>query len=440
MSVGSYGRIDNPTIDWSGQATVSINGQAITKTIGSNLGGSVDFSDYNGWVANAKWTGSLVTGQGYPSPANYIATFQPNNNFWSISTFNYYDSYTQSLATEKAALGSVQKSPAGGACYESTCSNIQTIINRHNAVVDTLVSRNDQIGYDAATVVSEKTSGTASSGNVVITLADHRIGIPQITWLVKAAKLGVLIPVGKPEITNIVVNPFASGDSNGVAVVTFRNIGSATGTFSATFTDPTGTFYPTSNTQTARTTVEAGGSGMISVQIGHGSASSAISKTATMTVADVNKPSNMATRDFTISMTVPKACTPGEQRADGLIVSQCRTDGMSWQVILDCNGKTLDYLSGKYSCKDLDKSGLPTVTQTPPTAPCTQNCEEVIDLTPVLWGAILVIFGFMAFTKGWYKNGMFWVGIVILYIIIQTYLIIQGVGSAIEGVLSWRPW
>lgn len=369
---GSYGRLNLDAIAWQAQMTLSLGGRLlgtkeVTQTIGS-AESSADFYDGSDWFATAKWTGNKNTGIQPPNVGGFKASYLYANNKWQVSDYKYYQDYSDSLQSTKNRLDGLVST------FDTKCSEryeylyfcgdessaLTTAIATQNQGLYDFTKQNRQIDYTAATAVS----GNENSGIITETVA-RKYTVPTAVITLKADKLGILISTGKPEIIPpIESKSFSSGDSNGLVVGTIKNAGTARGTFSATFTESSGTFYPIDNEIVARISLNQGETGKISIRVGHGAGTQATSKPATFKVVEVNSPSkNYDTKDFTISMTEPKKCVPNSQRADGETVWTCKADGSGEEIALDCTGKGLDYANGKYSCKTGEKeTPTPTVT------------------------------------------------------------------------------
>lgn len=383
--LGNYGRFNDPNTNIKGKITLTINGIPITKEISNQLQSAEFYSATGEWIARANWVGNLVTGTGKPSESLYIATYTVANGKWRVAPYSSYDNYLVSLGSTDAKLLAIKnglppnfqnigytwtsgyKEPIEF-CGDSACNNVINILTAHNGAVGTMLSKDVAIGYDSATV-GAASSQQSDSNSVTVTLTNRRISNPKFVFEVKAKSLGVYIPVGKPQIISIDSKEFASGDSNGIATATIKNVGEATGAFVVTFTESTNTFYQAGNPQ--KITLEPGQTGTATVHIAHGSSAQAESKTARMRVYDYNKPSNYNEKDFIISMTAPKKCIPGNVRAEGEVVWTCKADGSGEEITLDCTNKGLDYANGKYSCKVGDTKGTPT-----PTPPGTNQTKK----------------------------------------------------------------
>lgn len=422
--IGNTGSIDNPNIDFSLPITVTANGISYTQTIQSrgtpeNAGTSTaEFRTAAGtWLGTVQWTGSMVTGQATPQPSLYKATYTPGANRWNIASSSTYQTYKQTTDAALMIDGFIQKFKTDGALCGTLADNImpitleaiqkcnnainaaQSSVNGQVRTADTLINQNIEISYSASTTDTFTTTGTPmnSDGSGTITQTSTRkVTIPSLTFTIKANAIAVFAPVGVPEIVSITVPKFASGDANGVATVRVKNAGTATGTFQATFSESTGTFYQSGNTLGSRITLDAGQTGDILVYIGHGTTATEISQTATFRVSDVNS-GKYVEKTAVIGMTPPKACTPNTTKQDGQQVSQCKPDGTGYTLILDCSAKgmVVDYTGGTPTCKvGVGATSTPT-TPGGSTVDDSINAEKVnwYDTTPakILAGLIVVL-------------------------------------------------
>jgi hypothetical protein len=368
----SLGELDNPNINWQGDIVLTAGLTRVSKTIGSIESlGAADFYNSNEWIAQATWTGSLLTGQATPNPSLYKATFTPAFNQWRISSNSYYNDYASSLSAKQAYFPSMLSQYTKQVCLDSYGCPSETpltnAISNHNSIVDILLSQNTKVTYTSSTgeTLAQSTSGTSYSGNVIET-TNRRISNPVIVFKVKALSLSPYIPVGKPRIESITTPEFSSGDNNGVATVQFKNIGTESATFSATFFDPSGTFHPSSNQESSKTTCPALSQCIINVFISSDSPTNdRISKTATMTVYDINKPSNSDTKTFDIIMSPPKTCIPSSTRTSGKLIYTCNADG-SGETVIECTG-TISLQNSKYICIGGSVTPKPGTTPVPKT-------------------------------------------------------------------------
>lgn len=375
--VGAVGSFDNPSIKWFGDITMTVQGTAITQKFDSATAQSLDFYSGGEWKGTARWTGSLISGNPVPSQDLYKAVYLKSRSSWTVSAYKYYDEYKSAtfspLKTKQFCL------PDNSNCFYE--SDITTPITAYNSKVDVLTAQNDKITYTGVTGTSfqQTISGGEQNGNV-ISSSTFAVGYPVFQFIVKAKSLGVLIPVGKPQITSVSAPTFSSGDNTGTVTVTFKNIGTVTASFTASISQINSPFYQQGTATPI--SVSPGASGTISLMIGHGTAVSG-SVTGTVKVYDTNKPSNYDEKPFTTSMTEPKTCTPGSFDVRGNIVYKCKSDGTGYELFLDCkSGSTPKYESGTYIC--IETTSGPTGTATG-TATGTGTPSTTTDITYKDW-------------------------------------------------------
>lgn len=354
--VGGTGSFDNPSIKWSGDIAMTIAGSVISQKIDSATSQSVEFYKDGQWFGTAKWTGSLISGNPYPNQNLFKAVYSKTRGSWAVTSRNYYDNWNSlTFSPVKTQTGCTL-----GTCYKET--DISGVVDAYNSKVNTLLAQNDKISYTGVTGTSfqQTITGGEQNGNVIST-GQFAIGYPVFTFIVKAKALGVLIPVGKPEIISINAPTFSSGDSSGTATVTFKNIGTAKASFTASL-NVNSPFYQ-QGTATA-ISVAPGQQGTLTLMIGHGTAGTG-TVSGTIRVYDVNKPSNYDEETFTTTMTAPKACIPGSFDVRGSLVYQCKADGTGYDMFLTCkDGTAPSYSSGTYICKS---GAIPTATATTTT-------------------------------------------------------------------------
>ncbi len=354
------GLIENPNVEWSGDITITAKGIPYTKSIGSGVDGTqgtVEFYDFsNNWIGQAKWTSSGVTGQATPNQNNYKAIYTYGKwNIVDYNTFKYYEDNTQLSKFIAATQDSDTRTKE---CFDESCSNIKAILSQHTNAFTKLLDTNVPLTYRSLSgnSMSYSTNGGMDKGEIIAT--GDRITIPQINLLLKATQIGIYIPVGKPEIQKpIPTVKFSSGNADTYIVLSVKNIGVAKGTFSATFTESSGTFKSLTVTQ-PQISLEPGVTGEMSIRIGHGNVGSAI-KTGTVTVYDVNFGDSKDTAPVTIEMSEPQACTPGTTKIDDntKILWKCNAAGTDWDRILECLDSYVTGTTGNYKCASVDGNG-----------------------------------------------------------------------------------
>lgn len=374
---GKTGTLDNPNVDFSIPVTIKANGIPYTQTIQSrgtpeSAGTSeARFTTATGaWLANVQWSGSMVTGQANPTPTLYKATYIDGALKWNIASSSTYETYKQTTGLAATNPQFVQKlndvKEACGAWFswepvvtrQARCNAaidlVQSDINNQRRTADNLLTENVQITYGASTTDVFTTVGTpynADGTGSVIQKSTRKITIPVLTFTIKASEIAIFSPVGVPEIISITIPSFASGDATGLATLHVKNAGTGTGTFRATFSDPTGTFTHSGNTLGSQIQLVKGAEGDILVYIGHEANAVEAVKTLTFRVTDVNS-GKYVEKTADASMTKPKDCTPNTTKQEGKAVLQCKADGTGYVVILDCTagGKVVDYIAGVPTC------------------------------------------------------------------------------------------
>jgi len=183
---------------------------------------------------------------------------------------------------------------------------------------------------------------------------DRKFGNPQVTFLINAAWIGVKFGVGQPEIVSVYAPDFSSGDNIGVCDVLYKNVGSAEGTFRASFIPAPGSSFRQQYTVTS-TLLQPGETVNVQVFISHGTAVEE-SSIGTNKVIDVNDASRYDTKEVSLTMTEPKSCIPGAEEARGQSIYKCNVAGTGWDLIETCAEGTVPGLNEagtNLECKEL---------------------------------------------------------------------------------------
>ena len=368
--VGAIGYLDNPTTSFNTKISLTARGQTFTKELNSFDATSVIFHDNTGkFLANAKWTGSLVTGNMPPSEALYVATYRTDvDNRWHIADKSKYNSYTSVLSSEHSKLNAVRGTiECMEADYEGCQANFERAINNMNTGLKTLSTGAEPGIGDVDTKLNPN---SLSKGELRATF-NRKFGNPQVTFLINAAWVGVKFGVGQPEIISVYCPEFSSGDNIGVCDVLYKNVGEAEGTFRASFIPaPSSDFRQ--QYVVASTLLQPAESANVQVHISHGT-SVAESSTGTIKVFDVNDPSRYDTMDASLTMTEPKTCIPGAEEARGQSIYKCNIAGTGWDLTQTCAEGTVPGLNeaGTHlECKELAP---------PPEPPTWFGFEKFID-------------------------------------------------------------
>ena len=350
------GDLGEPFVGNSAKITVSSkNGaESYSKTINTNTTQDVFFNDPRGnQIVSAHWVGSLASGQFPPYGRNYVVTYAKPENYWTLSTRDEYDAYTRAESVFRGNMRSwlATNVPCTGLadCEDKIGGEISIVEN----------ARRDLVGGTAPRIGSAQTyidRSKESGGEIRITLTDKQINRMIVNFNVNADWIGIVIPTGQPDILSVDCPSFASGDSSGVCSLNIKNIGTASGTFTASMS-PCGVFSQSGNT--IPRTFTKGEIDSMNVYVGHGLAATTTSQTCTFTVTDTNSGAK-DTIQGTISMTEPKACVAGSIRKSGDIVYQCNADGTGEDIILACGASENILLGddGKWFCKEKAVGGI----------------------------------------------------------------------------------
>ena len=338
------GTLDTPQIRNSAKITVASTkdgGESYTKTIDTFTSPSVFFDDkYGNRVVDASWTGSLVTGNTPPSGANYAATFitsgWSSNNMWTLSPQYELRAYENAVTGADSKLFTLQNDlgTCGGAL--GSLDDCMNEINR--VLIFPNDARKNLIGGTPATIGSAQTflnRNSEGTGQVRITVDGAKSTNMNVVFKVSADWLGLVIPSGRPDILSVNCPDFSSGDSNGLCSINVKNIGSGAGTFSASLQD-CGVFTQKYSSQSQ--TFPSGTSGIMNVFVESGLVGQELTSSCTFKVIDVNDPSKYDTMQADIHMTAPKACIPGDIRAQGQLVQICNTLGTGYDDVVACDG------------------------------------------------------------------------------------------------------
>lgn len=339
--VGAIGYLDNPTTSFNTKISLNARGQTFTEEINSFDSTSAAFYDNDKFLASAKWTGNLVTGNMPPSESLYVATYRTDiDNAWHIADRSKLDAYTYTTSQGETALATVTQSTA---ClnkdYAGCQANIERTLNSINTALNTLSTGSEPGIGDITT----KVNPNSLTGSTLRATFDRQFGNPQVTFLVNADWIGVKFGVGQPEIISVYCPEFASGDNIGVCDVLYKNIGNAEGTFRASFIPSPGSSF-TQQYVVTPTLLKPGESVNVQVFISHGIAVEE-SSMGTIKVIDINDASRYDTKSVSLTMTQPKSCIPGAEEARGQSIYKCNVAGTGWDLLMTCESGSVPKLN-----------------------------------------------------------------------------------------------
>ena len=379
IPIGMYGSLSKPDINWKSKIIITINGIPYSQNMGSGVGtaGSINFKTILGeYVANAKWDGSLVTGQATPTQTNYVPTYISPEKSWKIAPINIFNAYTKSLDDIDTTFNqwksiNYRYDYNNYICgFNETCDIVIRYINNHNNILDKLVKANVNIGYGSpitstSTIISKRENDKVYG--YVIDKLDRKFGNPEITIYTTASILGIYIPTGKPEIQEITTDFSDSGDGKNYIHIKVKNIGDYTGTFSAYLTDDSETFLSSINVESAKIKIKPKDIGTITLSIDSGTIIQDEIIKGLVKVYDVNDPENADEKEVDLKSQTPKVCTPGSYREFSGKVYECNSDGSDESLRLICNDGQIKYVNDEPTCVgidnvDINKDNLKSIT------------------------------------------------------------------------------
>lgn len=354
VPAGSYGGLQNPDLSWIGTMTLTIDDKQYKQNIGSGEAarGAIQFP-----IANVQWVGSLVTGKATPNQNLYTVIHKIDTTRWNIAPKTEYEKYLKSLTETDTILNiwdEQQKKYKAWQretyeemiCQDVLCSAVANMITLHNANVETLLSKNVKIDYDAVTASS---SISGYDGNIY-DIIDHRISNPELIIRIKANALSVSYSIGKPKIERIDAPAFASGDNNGYVRIYVQNVGNASGTFAA---------RTNRSPESPKVTLQPGEQGILTLFL-----SDINSSIGNIEVYDINS-GESDEKDFQIIVTQARIFIPNTTRVYNDLVTTSDVSGMYEYKELDCSSGIFHFSYGEYQCTTIqDTKILPVVQET----------------------------------------------------------------------------
>ncbi len=414
IPIGMHGTLSYPDIDWKSEMTITVNGIPYTQNIGSGAGvaGSVNFKTIlNEFVANAKWDGSLVTGQATPTQTNYIPTYISSKKEWNIAPKTYYDDYVKSLADIDTIFNHWKsinykysyRDYVCGFTIDGTCDIVLKYINDHNNALDKLVNANVNIGYGSLTSSTSNIISKRENSKVygyVIDKLDRRFGNPEIIITTTATNIGIYIPTGTPKIQEITTDVANSGDGDSHIYIKVKNLGDYKGTFAAYLIDDKKIFKSSINVESSKIEVEPGKIATITLTMDSGTIIQNETIKGLVRVYDVNDPSNIDEKEVDLKSNIPKVCKPDSYREFSGNVYKCNSEGSDESLILMCD-YLIKYVDGEPICeKSLDadtinKEELKSITSGDKEEPKEKEDKNDGILLPILYWLL----GFLGLTS-----------------------------------------
>lgn len=298
--------LGTPTNVVTSTITATANGQAVSGTVTNTGQRSVNL----GSQAYAAWQGNLVSGSQCPNPLDTGVMGASVNGQLIITNKAAYDAYTPALAQFQACINGI-----GTGADPATC--VSTYNNLANAAVQTTTNP----------VFSQAAIGKDGSGNGQATITEpNLLQYPVISMRVRADWLGIVVPVGKPQIISVTSSPFTQASTGNIRAVV-KNIGTGHGTFTVSAQCQA----PAAQAGIAQTlNLDPGMTGYADIPITGQAGTSQQTASCTVTAADVNQPANTATQTVTVTVNPITICQPTTQRCVNNRIQQCDQTGASW--------------------------------------------------------------------------------------------------------------
>lgn len=398
---GQVTPLATPSTLISSTVKATANGQTVSGTVTNTGTRSVNL----GTQAYASWEGNLVSGQTCPQPLDSgVMGAQANGQF---------------LVTNKAAFDTYNVADAAfSACMGTALANT---FPSHQDFVDCVNTYNAKAGAALQkTSIQPFAAAPVANGQVQITL-QNLIQYPVITMRVKADWIGIVIPVGKPQIVSVTSSPFTESGSGTIRTVV-KNIGDGQGSFviSAQCQAPTAQAGIAQNLKLA-----PGASGYVDIPVTGQASGSSKTATCTVTAQDINQPANKDTDTVTVTVNPIAICQPTALRCLQNTIQQCNQQGTAWIDSQTClNGCTTQ--NGQPVCQNAEVCS--TDSQCDDHDPTTVDaCVGVVAKT---CQHKVVPLDQSGFDFGKYGKLILWIALAVVF----------GVGATILGKTQGAGW
>lgn len=311
--VGVPGVIKTPVTNFKAEIKMSADGDTETAILSSTASKSIRISN----VGYAHWAGSLTSGESCPDLGSQgYNIIHDENGRWVLNKKIYYNNYNSYKintydTVEDDLVDKIQSKPA---LTKDDIENLKSTIYRLNNYASDAIN---EFGYTDFNI----NSNSLYSGQAHLEL-DKVIQFPVITMHVKASWLGIVVPVGDPEIVSVTSASFEEGKT-GYITVKVRNDGNVASSFglSADCQSPfkqIGTALTVSNLAPGSTSIRN-----IPISV---STNSEITKSCTVKVYDLNNPTMTDSKKVNVVATPIQVCSPGEERCDKETHIRCKYD------------------------------------------------------------------------------------------------------------------
>jgi len=361
-----------PNIQFSTHLTLNANQKTETLDLSYNQQSATSTTGN----VQANWIGSLVTGNAAPDGSQYVAVGDTSKSNWLVKSKTDYLTWSSEYQNTKTFFSVVQtfsQEPP------SECSSIQkpslTYRNFAKYISDYSTCLNNvvQNKYSVANQYANNllTSGVNIGGNPTqlttlsgqpafkTALTNYFVTNPVVVLRLSGSFIGVVIPLGKPQIVSTASDCFKSGES-GKILIKVKNIGKSQGSFYASLKNCPGIDIKTQPTYS----VGIGQTSDIEVQIFSTGANQNINQSCQIEITDYNG-GGVDSTSVGVCMQKATQCQPNSGVVQGNSICPCVQSGGIWQVATGDQCKYCQYGvvsdgKGEWKCAS---------TSTPQTCP-----------------------------------------------------------------------
>ena len=366
------GRFDSPNINSKFTVTVSKNGVVDASNSFQTLfsdGGAFGISGLVGSNVYVNWQGDLTSGKSCPSSSAVIPVYYQGG--WTTMGSSNYDTYkTQYLGLEQWIASTQYK--------KTNQAEAQQFIDVVNTASNNVLS-----GRNFGTIES---ASTLSSARAKVTLTTP-ITYPTITAYIKASWIGIVTPIGKPQINTVTTSCFSSS-TDGKIALTVQNIGTEREDFTIDGTCTNKAF----TIQNSDVQLSAGEVKTVYIGLSGETSESSLKSPCTLNVrgkmySDV--------KSFTACVSGISICDAGKLYCDQKNLMKCNNGGTALALLEACTDTCVYNTStGIAQCKtpvkpDTCGNGVCDATETKESCPidCQPACTStVFGLVPASMG------------------------------------------------------
>ncbi len=307
--VGTVGTVGLDRLAFETTVEVEVDGEDFSGVISNSGDRSVVLGDNR---VHASWQGNLASGLSCPSPSgqDLVALYTDR---WSLISESAYDDWKNIGSTVAVDDCMDRANNNAGVSYASCVDNYNGLLNVATNPVDFVSSGGSDV----------ELSGSASSGEIRLPLG-NLIEYPMITMRIAADVLGIVIPVGMPEIVDVIVTDASLGVQGNIRV-DVKNVGTERASFNVAV-------------ECQEPFSVRGASPVIQVELDRTSTANIPfsagvegTKGCVVTVSDLENPNNRDIDTFSVSASgFTSPCTSGDLQCIGVVEQVCR--GGVWEV------------------------------------------------------------------------------------------------------------